>query len=71
MSGIELSNIVIAKVVAALGQGQRPIAIDRARIDQQLRNLALDHAAGRLADAAYLERRKVLLASREEAEATE
>jgi hypothetical protein len=28
--------------------GSRPITLDRARIDRQMRDLALDHAAGRL-----------------------
>ena len=36
--------------------GPRPVALDRARIERQIRELALEHAAGRLEDAAYLER---------------
>jgi hypothetical protein len=36
------------------------VAIDRARIDRQMRELALDHAAGRLPDAVYLERLRTL-----------
>lgn len=32
----------------------RPITLDRARIERQIRELALDHAAGRLASAERL-----------------
>ena len=35
-----------ASVVAVLGSARRPVEIDRARIDRQMRELALEHAAG-------------------------
>ena len=38
----------MASVVAALGSNHQPVAIDRARIDRQIRELALEHAAGGL-----------------------
>jgi hypothetical protein len=46
----------MAAVVASLGSGPRPVARDRARIERQIRELALEHSAGRLEDAIYLER---------------
>jgi DNA invertase Pin-like site-specific DNA recombinase len=56
VGGIELDNATIAQVVAVLGSTQRPIAIDRARFERQMRDLALEHAAGGVADATYLAR---------------
>ncbi len=47
---------VIARVVAALGSPDRPVGLDRARIERQMRDLALDHVAERVDDSAYLER---------------
>ncbi len=41
-------------------RARRPVAIDRARIDRQIRELALEHAAGSLGDDAYLARLKAL-----------
>jgi hypothetical protein len=41
------------------------VAIDRARIDRRIRELALEHAAGGLEDAAYLERLHQLRDARE------
>ena len=38
------------------GSGPRPVTLDKARIEHQVRKLALEHAAGRLEDAMYLER---------------
>jgi hypothetical protein len=54
VTGVELDNATLAQVVAVPGSAQRPVAIDRARIEPQMRDLALEHAAGRLADAGYL-----------------
>ena len=56
VAGLTLDAATIGGVVAALGSAQRPVAIDRARLERQMRELALDHAAGRIADAAYLAR---------------
>ena len=36
----------MASAVAALGSNQQPVVIYRARIDRQVRELALEHAAG-------------------------
>ena len=60
VGGIELDARTLAAVVGALGSGPRPIAIDRGRIERQMRTLALDHAAGRLEDATYLEQVQAL-----------
>jgi hypothetical protein len=43
-------------VVAALGSPDRPVGLDRARIERLMRDLALDHVAQRIDDSAYLER---------------
>jgi hypothetical protein len=42
--------------VAALGSPDRPVGLDRARIERSMRDLALDHVAERIDDSAYLER---------------
>jgi len=41
VAGIALDDITMASVVAALGSNQQPVAIDRARLDRQIRDLAL------------------------------
>jgi hypothetical protein len=46
------------------------VAIDQARIERQIRELALDHAAGRLEDAAYLGRLHGLRDAKENVERT-
>jgi DNA invertase Pin-like site-specific DNA recombinase len=68
--GIELNDGVIASVVAALGSAVRPIAIDRSRIERQMRELALDHVGGGISDEIYLERLKYMRASLREVEQT-
>jgi hypothetical protein len=37
-AGIELGDATIAAIVAALGSGRRPVTLDRARIDRQIRD---------------------------------
>ena len=64
VAGIALDDGTIASVVAALGSTRQPVKIDRARIDRQIRELALEHAAGSLGDEAYLARLKVLRGQR-------
>jgi len=56
VSGITIDQVVIARVVAALGASQRPVSLDRARIERQMRDLAMEHVNGRIDDVAYLER---------------
>ena len=65
VAAIALDEDTIASVVAALGSSRQPVAIDRARIDRQIRELALEHAAGSLGDEAYLARLKVLRQQRD------
>ena len=55
VAGIALDDVTMASVVAALGSNQQPVAIDRARIDRQIRELALEHAGGLLGDDTYLD----------------
>jgi hypothetical protein len=65
VAGIALDEVTMASVVAALGSHQQPVAIDRARIDRQIRELALEHAAGGLGDDTYLTRLKALREQRD------
>jgi hypothetical protein len=65
VAGIALDDDTIASVAAALGSSRQPVAIDQARLDRQIRELALEHAAGSLTDEAYLARLKVLRQQRD------
>ena len=65
VAGIALDDATMASVVAALGSSQQPVEIDRARIERQIRELALEHAGGRLGDETYLARLKVLRQQRD------
>ena len=56
VAGLDLNNTTIAAVVAALASTERPVTMDRARIERQMRDLALDHVRGALDDAVYLDR---------------
>jgi hypothetical protein len=60
VAGIALDDVIMTSVVAALGSTKQPVAIDRARIDRQIRELALEHAGGLLGDDTHLARMKVL-----------
>ena len=70
VEAIELDEATIAAVVASLGSGPRPVTLDRARIDRQIRDLVLEHAAGRLEDAIYLERLREFRSAKESLERT-
>ena len=65
VAGIALDDATMASVVAALGSSRQPVAIDRARIERQIRELALEHAGGSLGDEAYLARLKALRQQRD------
>jgi hypothetical protein len=54
VASIQLDNATIASVVAALGSDHRPVALDRVRIERQMRDLAMEHVAENLDDEAYL-----------------
>ncbi len=68
LDGVELDEATIGAVVASLGSGPRPVALDRARVERQIRDLALEHAAGRIEDAVYLGRLHELRDARESVE---
>ena len=70
LGGIELDDGALARVVAALGSTARPVAIDRSRIERQMRELALDHVGGGISDETYLARLKRLRESLAEVEQT-
>ena len=55
----------MASVVAALGSSRQLVEIDRARIDRQIRELALEHAGGLLGDDTYLTRLRALREQRD------
>ena len=65
VASIALDDATMASVVAALGSSQQPVEIDRARLERQIRELALEHAAGRLGDETYLARLKALREQRD------
>jgi hypothetical protein len=65
LSGIRLDDATIAAVVATMGASQRPVAIERGRIERQLRELALQHAAEAIDDQTYLARASELRAQRD------
>ncbi len=65
VASIALDQETISAVVAALGSSRQPVAIDRARIDRQMRELALEHAGGSLSDDAYLARLRALRQQRD------
>ncbi len=65
VAGISVDDVTMASVVAALGSKHQPVAIDRARLDRQIRELALEHAAGGLGDDTYLTRLKALREARD------
>jgi hypothetical protein len=61
IEGISLDAATIAQVVAATSAG-RPVAIDRARVDRQLHDLAQSNAQDEISDEAYLARKRQLRA---------
>jgi hypothetical protein len=56
LAQITLDDATIAAIVATLASDQKPVAIEKGRIERQLKELALDHAADRVDDTTYLER---------------
>ena len=56
VGSLRLDDGLIARVVAALESRRPPVSIDKARLERQLRDLALEHATGTLSDEAYLAR---------------
>ena len=56
LSSLRLDDSVREQVAAVLSTGARPVTMDRARLERQMRDLALDHAAARVDDADYLAR---------------
>src|SRR4051812_27683872 len=69
LGAVELSDAVVAGVVAALGSDRQPVTIERGRIERSLRDLALQHAAGAISDEAYLARSRELKKSRDQLDA--
>ncbi len=60
VAGLTVDDGVLARVVAALSSPDRPVGLDRARIERQMRELALEHVAQRIDDSSYLERLRQL-----------
>jgi hypothetical protein len=53
-AGLRLDEATISAVVGAFGSAQRPLAIDRARIERQMRDLVRQHLTVAAGDAPYL-----------------
>jgi DNA invertase Pin-like site-specific DNA recombinase len=64
LANISLDSDTIAAVVASLGASAQPIAIERGRVERQIRELAMEHAAERIDDEAYMARLSQLRAQR-------
>ena len=60
LAQVRLDDATIAAVVATLASDRKPLAIEKGRIERQLRELALEHAAEAINDATYLERATAL-----------
>ncbi len=56
LADMHLDDATVAQVVAVLGRAEAPVSLDRARLERHKRELALDHAAERIGDDAYLAR---------------
>lgn len=56
LGALRVDNAIPAQITAVLSAGDRPQTMDRARVERQMRELALGHAAARLDDAEYLAR---------------
>ena len=56
LGAIQLDAATIALGRRGASARASPVALDRARIERQMRDLALDHVAERIGDAAYLAR---------------
>jgi hypothetical protein len=65
LAHVELDDATIAAVVATLASDQKPVAIEKGRIERQLKELALDHVADRIDDTTYLERAAALRKQRD------
>jgi hypothetical protein len=57
---MSLDPSTFSQVVAALSSNERPIGLDKARLERQIKTLAAENAEGRLDDDAYLERKRQL-----------
>ena len=61
VTGIRVDESTVERIVRVLSTPEtRPIDVNRARLERMKRELALDHAAGRLDDKAYLAQIAVL-----------
>ncbi len=56
LGSLRVDHAMRAQITAVLSAGDRPQTMDRARLERQMRELALEHAAARLDDAEYLVR---------------
>ena len=61
VTGVRIDDATVARIVRVLATpGAKPSNANRARVERMKRELALDHAAGRLDDATYLARMATL-----------
>jgi hypothetical protein len=62
-AGMRLDDAAIAKVVTMLGAAERPVTLDKVRLEREKRQLAMDHADGHVSDDVYLSRLKEIRSS--------
>ena len=65
VAAIALGDATIQAVVAALRSTKRPVAIDKARIERHMRDLALEHASETVSDEADIARMAEMRSQRE------
>ena len=53
LTNIRLDSDTIAAVVASLGASAQPIAIERGRVERQIRDLAMEHATEQIDDGVH------------------
>jgi hypothetical protein len=56
VAGLRIDDAMIAAVVGVLASSERPVTLDRARLERRLRDLVLEHVGGKVTDETYLAR---------------
>jgi hypothetical protein len=60
VADMRLDPASFAEVVAALGSNERPVTLDKVRLERQIKSMANENAEGKLDDRAYFERKRQL-----------
>ena len=60
VADMRLDETTFAEVVAALASNERPVSLDKARLERQIKVLANQNVEGTLDDEAYVARKREL-----------